>query len=1119
MTVTGEQISELLSSLRVSDRAALQIACDLYREHAVEPLEKDIEGAPDGSFAYHLRTGSLARRLGDCALLNGSLARGNGVVMGSGHADLRCSHRGCGFETCPVALAACFTLYEALLPQREIPLLSQEEAARALRGRRGREFVEKWSALTVDSERALKLLVSERENDFAGMVVTDDDSYRADFVSDVAALLSSLNKIDRGSICKMRAMSLINQVDQDKFTFTSTGDENLRPRTLYVIDRLGDFVSFSRADLLKDFVVERLGRIVDDRYVLLVGTRSELMRFAGLSPAFHFTYEQNRIELGYMTPEDVFGHYLEDLDQGLRDAASDDSAFRERFCSFVAFNADALPFKGRELADYLAKGSNAAGRLELPRSRYQSSSLEEMLSEIVGLEDVKETVRRLERFALFRKTAEGRGAKLPPANFHMLFTGNPGTGKTTVARMIATMLYKIGITRQNVFREVTAKDLIGEYVGSTAPKTAAAVGEAMGGVLFIDEAYALAGGKGEVSGADYGAEAIAELIKLMEDHRDELIVIFAGYEKEMADFIDANPGISSRIGYKFRFADYSSDELLEIFRKNLASAGFGYDAAAIDPVLRETFEYHRRFRSFGNGRFVGTLVQKALVKHSNRAAQGMVAPEDTMRLALEDVPTRQELFDIQDWQPRPADELLASLVGMSDLKEKICELERVVSFYERGNRSGLRMPPMNLNMVFTGNPGTGKTTVARIIGQILYNVGVVPTNRFVEVEAKDLTSTIVGGSSKLTEEKIDAATGGVLFIDEAYALLESTAGAGVIAQLVKAMEDHKGELSVMFAGYEAEMRQFIDLNPGLASRIGYTFHFEDYGTDELEEIFERKMAGYGFALSEDARGQTRKIFQYFHNVERFGNGRFVDKVVQEVISKRSGRSSEDLSAVGVEDVPSISELCETVSMPVLSPDDNFSDESFRRVAIHEMGHAICRLGLVGETNIMVVTIEREASGSLGYVQHKASGADMPTAGYFENRIAELMGGMAAEHLYYGDYSAGNVSDLQSATALARDYVARYGMSPVGYVQYVDDASLRSGQSRPADLPSEVRGEMNRVMADSFAKAQEVIKENRATFDRLVEVLLAERTISGDRITALWDDLSGKGGIPSGREEC
>lgn len=1111
MAMTGEQISQLLSSLKVSDTAALQLACELYRAHDAEPLDMDIESAPDGAFAYHLKTDSITRRLGDCALLNGALERGRGVVMGPAHKDLRCSHRSCGFSVCPVALAACFALHEALLPQSEIPLLAEAEGRRARRTRAGRQFVEKWEALTVDSERALHLLVSERENDFAGMVVADDDSYRADFVSDVADLLATLGKIERGSVRKVRAMSLINQVDQEKFTFISTGDENLRPRTLYVIDRLGDFVSFNRADLIKDYVIERLGRIVDDRYVLLVGTRAELMRFAGLSSAFHFTYELNRIELGYMTPDRVFDHYLEDLDQPLRDEALRDATFRDRFCSFVAFNADALPFKGRELADYLAKGSNAAGRLDLPRSRYQSSSLEEMLDEIVGLDDVKETVRRLERFALFRKTAEARGAKLPPANFHMLFTGNPGTGKTTVARMVATMLYKIGITRQNVFKEVTAKDLIGEYVGSTAPKTAAVVGEAMGGVLFIDEAYALAGGKGELSGADYGAEAIAELIKAMEDRRDELVVIFAGYEKEMSDFIETNPGISSRIGYKFRFADYSTDELLQIFRRDLAVAGFDYDGDAIDPVLRETFDYHRRFRSFGNGRFVGTLVQKALVKHSNRAAQGVVAPEDTMRLSLEDVPTRQELFDIQDWQPRPARELLAPLVGMAELKEKISELERVVSFHESGNRSGLRMPPMNLNMVFTGNPGTGKTTVARIIGQVLYNVGVVPTNRFVEVEAKDLTSSLVGGSSRAVEERLKVAAGGVLFIDEAYALLETSAGAEVIAQLVKAMEDHKGELSVMFAGYEAEMRRFIDLNPGLASRIGYTFHFEDYGTDELEEIFERKMTSYGFALSDEARAATREIFRYFHNVERFGNGRFVDKVVQEVIARRSEGSSDDPAAIGAGDVPSIESLCKTVSVPVLSPDDAFSDESLRRVAIHEMGHATCRLGLVGETNIMVVTVEREASGSLGYVQHKASATDMPTAVYFENRIAELMGGMAAEHLYYGDYSAGNSSDLHMATTLARDYVARYGMSPAGYVQYVDDASAGSGRTELVDLPREVRDEMNRVMGEAFSRAQETIKAHRETFDRLVEVLLAERTISGERIMALWSELSGEEG--------
>ena len=232
-------------------------------------------------------------------------------------------------------------------------------------------------------------------------------------------------------------------------------------------------------------------------------------------------------------------------------------------------------------------------------------------------------------------------------------------------------------------------------------------------------------------------------------------------------------------------------------------------------------------------------------------------------------------------------------------------------------------------------------------------------------------------------------------------------------------------------------------------------------------------------------------------------------MVQEVIAKRSEGDSDDLAAITAHDVPAIKDLCEIVSMPVLSPDDDFSDDSLRRVAIHEMGHATCRLALVGETNIVVVTVEREASGSLGYVQHKAGGAAMPTASHFENRIAELMGGMAAESLYFGDYSAGNSSDLQQATALARDYVARYGMSPAGYVQYVGDARASVDQAEIVELPREVRDEMNRVMASSFERAKEVIEAHRPVFDRLVEVLLAEQTISGERIMALWDELSEK----------
>ncbi|MBQ6454288.1 MAG: AAA family ATPase, partial [Coriobacteriales bacterium] len=954
-------------------------------------------------------------------------------------------------------------------------------------------------------------ICSPRENDFAGMIVVEDDSHLNEFIDELTRILVQQGKIEKGAVERMHLFNLLEQVDSSGARFTFSRDENLKARRLYVFDRLNDFVTVDNLarPQLKTFVLERLGAIVDHRYVVLVGTEAETTSFCSLNNRFLFTFDQHRIVLTGMNRDELYSMYLECLEDHLRDQAQADPEFEKMFKQYVSFNGDWLPFKGAELADYLAKHANALQSLSLPKSRYQSSSLDEMLDSVVGLAQVKDTIHQLEHFAVFRKMAMGSGRELPPANMHMLFMGNPGTGKTTVARIIATMLYKIGIIRQNKCVEVSSKDLVAGYVGQTDKRTHEVVMSALGGILFVDEAYSLVSGGGADGRGSFGKEAIAELVKSMEDYKDDLIIIFAGYEKEMNDFLEVNPGLTSRIGYTFRFEDYTTQELLQLFRNKVAQAGFDYDRRTIDRELLDIFEHHRRFKNFGNGRFVADLVQKAIIKHADRMAQGGYDTEDFM-LTMRDIPSRQELFNITNWTARGAAELLEPLVGMKDLKAKICEFEKVVQFYEDARKADLKLPDFNMHMIFTGNPGTGKTTVARIIASILYNVGAVPTNKFVEVEAKDLLAYRSGTGQNETERFIKEAMGGVIFVDEAYSLLYSSGGNDVISQLVKAMEDHKGEFCIMFAGYKAEMREFIDRNPGLASRIGYTFHFEDYDTDELQEIFDIKTMRAGLRLGIGVRRETTRIFKYFHNVQNFGNGRFVDKIIQEILARHACRcaSGGDIAEITVADVPSIEDVCKIVSMPVYEPSDVSDEEARKRVAIHEMGHAICRLALTGGTDIMVVTIEQEGNGALGYVQHKAGGNALPTSQYLLNEMAGLMGGMAAEQYHFNDYSAGNSSDLQQATNLASRYVGSYGMSEVGYVQYLGPGSLGpgKGETKVSELPAPVLESMNDVLDKAFKKATEVIDSNRDAFYKMVEVLLKESTISGERIESIWKSL-------------
>ena len=235
----------------------------------------------------------------------------------------------------------------------------------------------------------------------------------------------------------------------------------------------------------------------------------------------------------------------------------------------------------------------------------------ESLNGLVGLEKVKNTLHELVDYMSLKD--KNKDLKLNALNLHMVFLGNPGTGKTTVARIIVDILYHLKYIKQNKLIEVTSKDLVAEYVGQTAPKTMGVVERARGGVLFIDEAYALASRNNQNS---YNAEAIATLIKAMEDFRDDLVVIFAGYTKEMQDFLDSNSGIVSRIGYTLEFDDYTEDELVAIFDGMMKKAGFIVEEEAYQE-LRRIIEENIHTKNFGNARFIRNVYEKTIVKHAS----------------------------------------------------------------------------------------------------------------------------------------------------------------------------------------------------------------------------------------------------------------------------------------------------------------------------------------------------------------------------------------------------------------------------------------------------------------------------------------------------------------------
>lgn len=262
------------------------------------------------------------------------------------------------------------------------------------------------------------------------------------------------------------------------------------------------------------------------------------------------------------------------------------------------------------------------------------------LDSLVGLDDVKKDIKNLMNLVKVRRLRKENGLPIPPMSLHMVFMGNPGTGKTTVARIISGLYAAIGVLEKGQLIEVDRSGLVAGYVGQTALKTQEVIKSALGGVLFIDEAYSLASG-GE---NDFGREAIETILKAMEDHRDELIVVVAGYDGPMEKFINSNPGLQSRFNKYFYFHDYNGEQLLYIFKGQCKKNGYALTEEA-EAEAKAMFEelYENRGENFGNGRDVRNVFEDTVVRQSNRVA------------AL-DAPTKDDLMQFLPEDLRDADE-------------------------------------------------------------------------------------------------------------------------------------------------------------------------------------------------------------------------------------------------------------------------------------------------------------------------------------------------------------------------------------------------------------------------------------------------------------------------------
>ena len=497
----------------------------------------------------------------------------------------------------------------------------------------------------------------------------------------------------------------------------------------------------------------------------------------------------------------------------------------------------------------------------------------ERLHELIGLEEVKKEIMRIVRS--YRSEVRARRLGMAPADtsLHCVFQGPPGTGKTEVARVYGEILRDLGVLSEGRILEVS-----GPRLGGAGYDVTDIFRRAKGSVIFIDEAYAIS------------PLFIPELIACMENNRSYTVVILAGYRGAMEKLLSQNEGFRSRIGSIIDFPNYTTDELLEIIDLMAAQQSLKLTEEARHLVHNRLAGAGRRIDQ-GNARFARNLLADIRKRQQERldlwvtantsddsgeeaAKEPELTLEQVQTIAAEDVP-------MPDKELIPATEQLDRLIGLQNVKT---EIKRQLDFVEiqklrREVKLSTRFNPMH--MVFIGNPGTGKTEVARLVGKIAHERGILSVGDFFEVSKAQLISPIPGTTAQLVSQVFEQARGSVLFIDEAYSLGDGAAGKDAVDAMVKLMEDMREEIIVIMAGYTDEMREFLAANTGFRSRVRTTIEFPDYSPEDLTSIFTFLTEEDGYTLDPATSAKAAEIFRAMGSRIRSGNGRFARQLLEE----------------------------------------------------------------------------------------------------------------------------------------------------------------------------------------------------------------------------------------------
>lgn len=560
----------------------------------------------------------------------------------------------------------------------------------------------------------------------------------------------------------------------------------------------------------------------------------------------------------------------------------------------------------------------------VPEERTLDDILKDMDS-FIGMTEVKQAVREMAYTVQNNMQRIERGlGEAQKISMHTVLTGNPGTGKTTIARKLGEILAAIGYLDSGHVVEVDRSKMVSQYQGETPKVVNELCDKAMGGILFVDEAYTLAPVSASGERDAQGAQALETLMKRMEDDRDKFVVIAAGYRMEMDNLFRINPGVRSRFNYFLNLEDYTPEELYQIMQMFAKGKQYVFSPEAEKLARKKIKEmYDTREKDFANGRSMRQLFDEICKRQAGRLQKGDISTMSNEQLVT------IEAQDIPYEEPKAVDcsECLKKFEGMVGLESVKKEVTSLAAFLTLQIKRGETNTFQGKHYVFTGNPGTGKTTVARIMADVFKTLGILSRGQLVEADRSKLVAGFSGQTAIKTNQLIDSAIGGVLFIDEAYTLKsndQDAFGNEAIDTLLKRLEDDRGKFICIVAGYTDQMHDFIDANPGLKSRFTQTIHFEDYTPDELTQIFVNMATGKNFVLDDEMRAAVHRQFEqlYLRRDKNFGNAREARRIFDQTVERQSERLVHQMSQPDVQ-------VCDDVA-------DGFQFEDMYKLTVEDL---------------------------------------------------------------------------------------------------------------------------------------------------------------------------------------